>query len=367
MKTTILIISFLISLVSFQAFSQEIASEGDVSTLVTNIHASLNNRLDDNGNACGILFVKSTIPDLSFSGNVIGDVEYKNAVYNVYLSPGTKKIKVSDSKGHKLNLDLPKIAQKTAYEVTIISKSGYGSLQISTIPSGADVYIESEFGLDSIGQTPIEDDLKFITGKHNVIIKKNNYVDYNIEIEIKDNKTTKLNNIKLKSGDNRKDADCDKSNSDSDISYGWLYIDEMIPEGEVRVYFNGTYECIGILPLNENIKLGVGKHIIKIKAGNKLSKKYIVNIKKNQITKLKKIEFKEYVPNDNNDKGHNESRQSITDIRAGRRGWNLPITINNAKNHINTQRQQPQRQQTKRPQTKKQPYRSPGRKTPKRR
>lgn len=52
-------------------------------------------RKDNNGNVCALLKVYSTQNNLSFEGNMIGNIEYKNhSQYWIYLSPGSQKIKI---------------------------------------------------------------------------------------------------------------------------------------------------------------------------------------------------------------------------------------------------------------------------------
>lgn len=53
-------------------------------------------RKDNNGNVCALLKVLSSQDNLSFEGNVIGNVEYKNKnQFWVYLSSGSQKIKIN--------------------------------------------------------------------------------------------------------------------------------------------------------------------------------------------------------------------------------------------------------------------------------
>ncbi len=80
-------------------------------------------RKDLNGNICALLKVMVTKKGLSFEGNVIGSVEQKNGnQYWVYLSPGTKKIKINvpGEKTKVLDLDeypdFPAFESKRIYE-----------------------------------------------------------------------------------------------------------------------------------------------------------------------------------------------------------------------------------------------------------
>lgn len=56
------------------------------------LSASTNERKDLNGKSCGLLKIQLNREGVSFDGNVIGNVYYKNGEYWVYLSSGTKSI-----------------------------------------------------------------------------------------------------------------------------------------------------------------------------------------------------------------------------------------------------------------------------------
>lgn len=56
------------------------------------LSASTNERKDLNGKSCGLLKIQLNREGVSFDGNVIGNVSYKNGEYWVYLSSGTKSI-----------------------------------------------------------------------------------------------------------------------------------------------------------------------------------------------------------------------------------------------------------------------------------
>lgn len=58
------------------------------------LSASTNERKDLNDNPCGLLKIQINKDGLSFDGNVIGNVAYKNGEYWVYLSAGSKSISI---------------------------------------------------------------------------------------------------------------------------------------------------------------------------------------------------------------------------------------------------------------------------------
>lgn len=58
------------------------------------ITASTNRRLDNNGKPCVLIKVITTEQNLSFEGNIVGQVLYKTNEYWVYVSSGTKYLKI---------------------------------------------------------------------------------------------------------------------------------------------------------------------------------------------------------------------------------------------------------------------------------
>lgn len=61
---------------------------------VEDLTARTNPRLDNNKEACALIKVQYPKPGASFEGMVVGDVEYRNNEYWVYVSKGTKRLKI---------------------------------------------------------------------------------------------------------------------------------------------------------------------------------------------------------------------------------------------------------------------------------
>lgn len=61
---------------------------------VGDLSAATSQRLDLNGNACALVKVQIPLEDMAFEGNVIGDADFKNGEYWVYLAPGSKMLKL---------------------------------------------------------------------------------------------------------------------------------------------------------------------------------------------------------------------------------------------------------------------------------
>lgn len=59
----------------------------------TDLQARTNPRVDLNGDLCALVKVElPSIDDLELSGNIVGTVVYRNGVYNIYVSAGTKRL-----------------------------------------------------------------------------------------------------------------------------------------------------------------------------------------------------------------------------------------------------------------------------------
>lgn len=66
----------------------------DFSSSFNDLSAQTESRLDFNGVKCGLVKVRCVLDGVSFKGNVIGDVEYSDGEYWVYLSKGSKSVTV---------------------------------------------------------------------------------------------------------------------------------------------------------------------------------------------------------------------------------------------------------------------------------
>ncbi len=83
---TLLLISFLSHGQSFSIVSLE--------SLPTDLTASIQTRTDLNGKKCGLVKVQCVLDGINFAGNIIGNIEYKEGEYWVYVTDGTKQLSV---------------------------------------------------------------------------------------------------------------------------------------------------------------------------------------------------------------------------------------------------------------------------------
>ena len=89
----------------------------------SDLTASIQSRLDNNGNACGLLKVVSNDKTMTFEGSIVGEPEYKNGEYWIFLPAGTYQIRIKSSEKPPLMLNfrdynLKQVESKATYELT---------------------------------------------------------------------------------------------------------------------------------------------------------------------------------------------------------------------------------------------------------
>lgn len=197
MKRLLMICLLLASLLPLDA-QQLVATDG-LRLLEGNIYARRNPRNDASGNPCAVVFVRSTVPDLHFYGGVTGDVEYENATYVLYVKEGTEQLVVYGDAKNKLEVKFNPLEGKATYEMTIQETSDKGTIELTTVPSGADVYMIAKGERIHLGRTPLKSNTSIKTGIYQVEIEKKGYQNERINnVKIKKGKITKLGKVKLK-------------------------------------------------------------------------------------------------------------------------------------------------------------------------
>lgn len=192
-----LILTILMGFNYLATIGQTLIQIGDVERLPTNMQASINQRIGADGLPCGLLMVNSTVPNLEFKGKIVGEVSYSNSIYLVYLQSGSTSVNIINKTGKTLKLKFPKIEPKVTYRTIVAEDMVFGSVKISTIPSGASVHITDGNNMMYLGKTPINSDVKVIEGRHRFIISKENYESNVVTVDIKGNKVTDLGKIDL--------------------------------------------------------------------------------------------------------------------------------------------------------------------------
>ena len=90
--------------VSLQGFSQSLVVESFKANS-NDLTARVKERKDLNGNPCALIKVELPIKDILFEGNVVGDVEWKKGEYWVYMSQGSRNIKIKSDNYRPLSVD----------------------------------------------------------------------------------------------------------------------------------------------------------------------------------------------------------------------------------------------------------------------
>lgn len=180
--------------------AEVLRTEGDVKQLTTNLYGSTNQRTDSKGNVCGVLLVNSTIKGLTFDNKTaVGNVQYQNGTYYVYLSPGTKSLTVGDPRGNKLKLSFSAIDPKGTYSVTIYEGEERGLLECKSDPSGASIRIVGNGENIDLGTTPIKKNASIRVGTYDVVVSKKGFQSVTKKnVKIQAGKTTNLGTVKLK-------------------------------------------------------------------------------------------------------------------------------------------------------------------------
>lgn len=73
----------------------------------TDISARVHPRIDRNNMACALVIAELPVKDVKFSGNVVGDTEYKTNEYWIYMTQGTKKLKIQCPDVATIMLEMP--------------------------------------------------------------------------------------------------------------------------------------------------------------------------------------------------------------------------------------------------------------------
>ena len=117
------------------------------------ISASQYERKDLNGQACALVKVLLASPGAVFEGNVIGDVAYKTGEYWVYLTEGTKELRIKHPQTQPLQVvfnehGVEKVTGKTTYMLSVLLPGAEANTKqqftIQYTPQDAIVIIDSK-------------------------------------------------------------------------------------------------------------------------------------------------------------------------------------------------------------------------------
>gem|GEM_PF-1960337 len=115
-------------------------------------------RRDLNGEACALVRVEVLADDVTFSGNVIGDVEHRTGHYRVYLSPGTRMMRIESASFLPLMINFPdygieRLQPNCTYAITLSlpekgaqrpASAAYSYLMLTVSPADARVVVDGK-------------------------------------------------------------------------------------------------------------------------------------------------------------------------------------------------------------------------------
>lgn len=109
------IITILVSFFNFFTLSAQELNIKVLEYLSTDPYASINRRIDANGDPCAVVRVSLPIPEATFSGNIVGNITRQGAEYIIYITSGSKKIRIEHPNYHSKEI--------------VVSDYGFSSLQ----------------------------------------------------------------------------------------------------------------------------------------------------------------------------------------------------------------------------------------------
>ena len=169
----------LICLLALTTQAQELTIKS-MTVAGNDISASQYERKDLNGQACALVKVLLASPGAVFEGNVIGDVAYKTGEYWVYMTEGSKELRIKHPQTQPLQvvfkkLGIDKLASKTTYMLSVLLpqvavQAQTQKLIIKYSPSYATVLIDTKL-YQGDGRVEVELPL----GSHDYIIAADGY------------------------------------------------------------------------------------------------------------------------------------------------------------------------------------------------
>ena len=94
----------LVSVFTFLTASAQDLSVRSMETLTMDTYASVHKRVDNNGTACAVVRVSLPLAGVTFSGNVMGDVQRDGSDYLVYMPAGSKTLWVKHPNFYELEV-----------------------------------------------------------------------------------------------------------------------------------------------------------------------------------------------------------------------------------------------------------------------
>ena len=215
--------------------------------------------LDKNGHPCGLAKVQSVIPDLSFRGDVVGEVVAENNEYKVFLAKGSKQLVIKRPELLPLVINFPdygieEISSKATYNIKLkeVSLNPIKNLLVINVkPSTANVYIDDMLIENENGD-----------GGYRLLLPKGDHI-YKIEAK---GYRTMASVVKTGKGAQTINAELESLLADIDItcptSGASIYVDGenvgvgswkgKLPAGRYKI----ETKLDGFLPIEKSIELG---------------------------------------------------------------------------------------------------------------
>lgn len=179
-----LILSIFLFICAATSQAQELTIK-EFREVTNDLSARTQPRQDNNGDDCALVKVQLAASNATFSGNVMGDVAFSNNEYWVYMTAGSKRLKVNHPSYLPLEVSFAdygvnQLKGKTTYVLTLIlgnlpqgvqqQRVQTGWILVDSEPQGAAVYINEEF----VGNTPL-DGYKQAYGIYTFRVERPNY------------------------------------------------------------------------------------------------------------------------------------------------------------------------------------------------
>lgn len=215
--------------------------------------------LDKNGHPCGLAKVQSVIPDLSFRGDVVGEVVAENNEYKIFMAKGSKQLVIKRPEMLPLVINFPdygieEISSKATYNIKLkeVSLNPIKNLLVINVkPNTANIYIDDMLIDNENGD-----------GGYRLLLPKGDHI-YKIEAK---GYRTMASVVKTGKGAQTINAELESLLADIDIicqtSGASIYVDgEMVGVGSWKGKIPaGTYKIEtkldGFLPIDKSIELG---------------------------------------------------------------------------------------------------------------
>lgn len=258
MRVTLLTLMFLFSVLQIASQNLSITKCEELSQDIT---ASTKIRYDGNDTPCALVKVHFPEKGLHFQGNVVGDTEFKNGEYLVYLTDGSKELEVKHDSYYPFKIsfkdyNILKVSSKRTYLLEITNNIKHQILNISYSPEDAMVLIDDE----NIEAHNGEAHITLSVGEHRYNVLSNGYFNQVGSITIREDSPGKL----IVALDKKNSTTMSPSLSSSNNISGYLNI----PSFEIHEltdwnYIYGSQPQKYVLILDNHKKIADAKSTLK--------------------------------------------------------------------------------------------------------